>query len=549
MERTARISKKMRSDTGWAMISLVIALGFSGDTKAQKVEQKTWPNGQVKSEEQLDKKGFKTGVCTYWYENGQMRLREGYERGRRSGPSEGWFEDGTPDFKRNWVVDQRGNGGLGTEPIAVKDGLWEEFYENGQKQKEERFQMGVLVGVVRTWYPNGQLDEMKTMADKFENGPYEKYYEDGTLQVKGSYVNGEKQGEWVWHYPNGQLAYREVFEGDKHIDGPWRGFHANGADSLSGSYANSRREGIWIALHPNGKMKSKTLYRDGMPSGEFVEFYANGNKSMEGAFGTTTADIRRGREEGLWKEWWENGQLKRTVAYDNGQMTGPCSEWYANGQKRFETNYVLASGRDEMMDGMTREWHENGQLMTEGVYVKGMRDGLWKEYYGSGTLRSEIIFDKTKPSGAVIEYFETGQVLSNGFYEVKGRHLKRTGHWTHFYESGQKQSDGEYVSNEKMGRWQEWYANGQKKEDAFFDKGAYDGRFQDFHENGQLRSEGGFRSKEKLKVHANHGFWFPVVLPGFTTKRESAMHGTWKYYDANGDLIRQEVWYNGRKKE
>jgi|GEM_PF-3556282 len=519
---------------------------------AQKMETKTWPNGQPKSEESLDKKGFKTGLCTYWYENAQMRLRETYEKGRRSGPSEGWFEDGTPDFKRTFVVQQRGNGSLGIEAIAVKDGLWEEFYENGQKQKQERFSMGILQGEVRTWHANGELDEVKSMADKFENGPYEKHYEDGQLQTRGQYVNGEKQGDWEWHHPNGQLAYREIFQSDKHVDGPWRSQHPNGADSLTGSYANGRKEGIWTATHTNGKMKSKTLFKFGMPSGDFVEFYANGNKSREGAFGESTADVKRGREEGAWKEWWENGQLMRTVSYDNGQMKGPCTEWYANGQKRFETIFVvgafLNSPKDEMMDGMTREWHENGQLMSEGAYMKGLRDGLWKEWYPSGALHTEAIYDKAKLSGAVTEYYENAKIRSKGAYEVKGRFKKRTGHWTTFYESGEKESEGEYIDNDKAGRWQEWYANGNQREDGFFEKGAYDGKYKDYFENGQLRSEGEFKSKGKLKLHGNHGFWIPLPTVGFTMKRESVMHGMWKYYDDRGTLMRQEAWFNGSKR-
>lgn len=507
---------------------LVAVLLYSVAVTAQKVETKNWDNGTPKLRETLDKKGFKTGECTYWYENGQMKLREVYERGRRSGKCEGWFEDGTPQFDRTYVVLERNNGSLmGTEPMAVKDGLWVEFHDNGQKMKEEHYALGVLQGIVRTWYENGEPDEVKGMEDKFENGPYEKHFENGQLSTKGHFTKGEKTGEWQTWHANGQLAYAETFVSDKHIDGPWRGKHPNGGDSLNGSYVSGRKEGLWTALHPNGKMKSKTLYRFGMPSGSFVEFYANGNKSREGAFGGSTAEVKRGREEGEWKEWHENGQLMRVVSYEDGRMDGPCTEWYANGQKRFETSYMHKARKDDMMDGMTREWHENGQPMSEGVYMGGLRDGLWKEWYPSGSLHTQAIFDKAKVNGAVTEYYEDGKEMSKGFYEVAGRKKKRTGHWTTWYASGGRQNDGEYIDNKRVGRWQEWYANGALKEDAFFNDGMNQGAFKDFHENGTLRTEGQYKGERK---------------------HQGLQHGVWKHYSESGDLVRTETWYNGRQK-
>jgi len=163
-------------------------------------------------------------------------------------------------------------------------------------------------------------------------------------------------------------------------------------------------------------------------------------------------------------------------------------------------------------------------------------------------LHTEAIYDKAKLSGAVTEYYENAKIRSKGAYEVKGRFKKRTGHWTTFYEAGEKESEGEYIDNDKAGRWQEWYANGNQREDGFFEKGAYDGKYKDYFENGQLRSEGEFKSKGKLKLHGNHGFWIPLPTVGFTMKRESVMHGMWKYYDDRGTLMRQEAWFNGSKR-
>ncbi len=530
------------------LLPVLVSVVFSQCAIAQKVVTKNWDDGTIKAQETLDKKGFKTGECTYYHENGQLRLREFYVKGRREGTCEGWYDDGTPEFTRSYVLLQRGNGGIGTEPISVKNGKWIEYHTDGSRKKEENFLEGVLLGEVRSWYENGQLEELKTMEDKFENGLYERYFENGQLMTRGQYTKGEKTGDWVTNHSNGQVAYHEIYRSDKIEDGLWRGKYASGQDSLVGTYKNGRKEGTWEAYHENGNTKSKILFKFGMPAGEFIEYYANGAKRSEGAFGESKVDVSRGREEGHWREWYENGQLMSDANYANGQRIGQYSEWYENGQKKFEASYKLLTtitgtqtstsysngsfngsrwtvDHEDRMEGPAREWYENGQLMSEGVYVKGNRDGLWKEYYSNGNLQMEAIFDRSKVSGSVTEYFENGEVRSTGFYEVAGRKKKRTGRWITYYSNGSRESEGEYIKNERVGRWQEWYENGELHLDAFFESGANQGPFKDHYENGQLRTEGFYKGIRRHK---------------------GLQHGVWKHYNEQGELVLTENWSHGR---
>ncbi len=525
----------------WSLVFHVCA----GTVQAQKTEEKSWPNGNIKSREQLDKKGFKEGECTYWYENGQMRLREVYEHGRRSGKCESWFEDGSPQAVQYYVVDRRGNGSLGTEAVAVRDGTWVEYHETGAMKKEEFYRSGVREGAVRTWYQDGTPEEVKHVQDKFEDGPYESFWPDGGIRQKGRYARGEREGTWTTNHANGALAYSEEFKSDKHVDGPWRGTHPNGTDSLVGNYVNGSKEGPWVATHPNGQVKSRIDYRFDMPSGHYVEYHANGTKAVEGDYGTSTKDVRRGREEGEWREWYDNGQLERTANYEDGRLQGSFAEWHANGTMRFETVFESRGRKDEMLNGRTRWWYENGQLLAEGFYENGLINGPWREWYPNGNLHVEAVFQGSRVSGSLKEYYEDGKQRAIGQYEVRGRSMMRTGQWTSWYPSGAKESMGGYVDNDRMGRWQTWYENGNLKEDAFHKAGALDGTFKDFHPNGQLRSEGRYTSSNKLKVGA--AATFLVYYPTFRTKRESLAVGTWKFYDDKGVLLRTEVWRNGRK--
>ena len=43
---------------------------------------------------------------------------------------------------------------------------------------------------------------------------------------------------------------------------------------------------------------------------------------------------------GLYKKWYENGQIEVETKYVDGRLYGLYKYWYKNGQSREETNYV-----------------------------------------------------------------------------------------------------------------------------------------------------------------------------------------------------------------
>ncbi|MEM1220411.1 MAG: hypothetical protein AAGH79_15925, partial [Bacteroidota bacterium] len=49
----------------------------------------------------------------------------------------------------------------------------------------------VMDGVWKNFYPDGQVAAVTTFANNEENGPFEEYYRNGKMAAKGSYVGGE----------------------------------------------------------------------------------------------------------------------------------------------------------------------------------------------------------------------------------------------------------------------------------------------------------------------------------------------------------------------
>jgi len=82
--------------------------------------------------------------------------------------------------------------------------------------------------------------------------------------------------------------------------------------------------------------------------GEKTNYYGSGEKLSEGTY-------KDGELDGLFTEWYENGQ-KKEGTYKDGKKDGLETWWYENGQKRFEGTYK---------DGefiSSKSWNEDGSV-------------------------------------------------------------------------------------------------------------------------------------------------------------------------------------------
>ena len=86
-----------------------------------------------------------------------------------------------------------------------------------------------------------------------------------------------------------------------------------------------------------------------------------------------------GKKHGLWRFWYENGQLKVESNYVDGKGEGFWRRLYKNGRERNEGFYV-----EGKRHGFWRFWYANGQLRCEGEYVNGEKVGVWSNWDDEG---------------------------------------------------------------------------------------------------------------------------------------------------------------------
>lgn len=188
------------------------------------------------------------------------------------------------------------------------------------------------------------------------------------------------------------------------------------------------------------------------------------------------------------KDYWDNGNLKSVLRYQDGQLNGLC-EWYlVSGKRQMEVPY-----KDNKMDGLLRRWYENGNIMEESWYKEGIQDSISRNYSLKGILVEEGYYVDGKLNGEYKRWYENGQVFQEGqfvddmmdgswliFYAdgslaATANFDKGTGVQTSYEQSGYKCLVTNYVDNEKHGREIYYNPDGKVTRVAIYEYGEWVG--------------------------------------------------------------------------
>jgi antitoxin component YwqK of YwqJK toxin-antitoxin module len=141
--------------------------------------------------------------------------------------------------------------------------------------------------------------------------------------------------------------------------GRWISFFGNNKQKIEkdGVYDNNRKTGIWKCYYENGNLKSEINYVNNKADGYAKIYYENGKIS----------------EEGIWK---------------GTKWVGKYLFYHENGNKAYEWSFNEEGKRT----GEQKYYHENGKLMIKGDWEDGKENGVITEYDSGGNLKSEKVF-------------------------------------------------------------------------------------------------------------------------------------------------------------
>ena len=117
--------------------------------------------------------------------------------------------------------------------------------------------------------------------------------------------------------------------------------------------------GLLTEYYPNKGKKFEVPYIDGIPTGIYKEWFGNGILKLEGNYN------ERGREEGLYKQYYEDGSVD-----------------------------IVGYYKDGVADSVWCGYYRNGKLAKYSFYKNGMKEGEWKYWTPKGELYGIELYEK-----------------------------------------------------------------------------------------------------------------------------------------------------------
>jgi antitoxin component YwqK of YwqJK toxin-antitoxin module len=118
--------------------------------------------------------------------------------------------------------------------------------------------------------------------------------------------------------------------------------------------------------------------------------------------------VQDGKPNKLWRCYYESGNLKNSVLYENGKVINDAVFYYDN--KR-NTIHIKVRFEDNKVMGDYREYYQNGQLKAKIAYEDGKPDGKAQYYYPNGNLKMTGRYKDGERTGKWEIYAAQGKLI------------------------------------------------------------------------------------------------------------------------------------------
>ena len=122
--------------------------------------------------------------------------------------------------------------------------------------------------------------------------------------------------------------------------------------------------------------------------------------------------LKKGKINGLWQGWDEEGNLVGQAEYRNGKIHGKFLQLRKTGGREFEVNYV-----NGVENGAFRRWFDDGKLWVIENYQAGKLEGGSTTYFPDGKIQVSTEYRAGKKHGLEIHRYKNGQPRWEAVYE------------------------------------------------------------------------------------------------------------------------------------
>jgi antitoxin component YwqK of YwqJK toxin-antitoxin module len=458
------------------------------------------------------------GYNKFYFENGKLS-------------SEGTMRDGKPDgywktYNENGKIKSEGN-----RKNFVLDSVWKFYNEQGKLAFEFNYKDGKKNGYKITY---DTKENYPTLAEYYVSDVKQSnsfvFTKDKKVKQTIPFVNGKQEGIGYEFSDDSTIVTITNYK---------MGF-VQREEKINRKDAEGLKQGMWKTFYPNSNVKTEITYSDDKMNGYLKEYAVNGSiinttKYINGVLQTNAPELAK---LDVRTDYYEGGIVKFTGTYKDGVAQGIHREFSPEGKvvaaKIYTDGVLMGEGILDtigLQQGMWKEYHPNGELKSQGEYVNSKRVGAWKFFHPNGKVEQEGKYDrKGKPQGAWKWYYEDGSVLREENY----RNGLQDGIMTEYGENGKVITKGEYIDGLKEGPW--FLEMNDYREEGSYKADQRDGEWKHFFtENGKLRYQGKFVDGVPEGMQT---FYYLNGKEKQTGKYAGGMkEGEWYFYDESGFLF------------
>ena len=336
------------------------------NTDGEIITLQKFSNGVLTERQKLnrsDERNVKQGFWQEYYDNGKVKKEMYYKNGELDGPYKEYNEDGNLSLRLNYkngIIAEEADSNSFDVDVVNK------YDDNGNLIFTGTYRMGVPVGIHR------QFDSLGNVINAMI------YNENGIITGKGIITKeGKREGEWNFFYEGGSVKAKGRYSNNLET-GKWNYYTVDGKVEQTGSYKTGKYDGLWTWYYKNGNVKREEEYFNGKEEGEYTEYDEAGNAISKGKY-------YDGEREGEW--FYKVNDYIEKGAYVGGLREGKWQAFYENEKLRYEGNYIQGNP-----EGLHKFFYENGKLKEEQYYMSGLREKNWKKYDQEGELILTITY-------------------------------------------------------------------------------------------------------------------------------------------------------------
>jgi antitoxin component YwqK of YwqJK toxin-antitoxin module len=379
-------------------------------------------------------------------------------------------------------------------------------------------------------YSNGKIASKGLLKNDQPYGLWKSYYLTGILKSEGKWINNQLDSVWIFYDQLGDTSQKiNYFQGKKN-GYHYRYFKDENLKTIIASkelYINGKRNDKSLYYFKTGSLRMIVPYMNDLKQGIGFEYDANKNITAITRYRNNEIVVQEninrldinGKKTGIWKEFYENGVLKKEKNYLDGKLNGYL-KLYTNEGKLVESikykngEIDLVSNDFDSNIEIKEKYDINNNLIFQGSYNRNVPIGVHRYFNNNGSVSKSKIFNingkliaegivliNGKETGDWVYYYETGKTQAQGKF-ING---KKTSNWKYYYPSGSIQQVGSYSGGNLTGMWKWYYETSELLKEEYYIYGHLDGEATEYSELGNIISKGNYIEDKK------EGEWIYVI--------------------------------------